>query len=146
MAILVKSSDHFPLHTYFDKYRIILALLSLLGFLTFQLEFHPLLLLSLPSFLILPIKFRSLTPVVPFLLHQPFLFLQSVGLLSFVFHLYHIMTQYIVSIFLSLLLVQLLYFLWSLLHLHSYSPPFSSMSDCNLSIYQVGPPFRIKFL
>src|SRR3989442_1533465 len=44
-------------------------------------------------------------------LHPLLFFLQPASLLSLVIHLYHIRTQYIASMFLSLLRIQLLYFL-----------------------------------
>src|SRR3989442_15766380 len=129
MAVLVKSSGHFLSSPYPYKYHRVPVLLSLLGFSTFLLEFRPLLLPSLPSFPILPVKFHSSILVALLNRHQPLLSLLPVSLLSLVFHLYHTRTQYIVSMFLSLLRAQLLYFL----HCSSH-PYYSSSSSSMLSL------------
>src|SRR6266516_3185042 len=94
--------------------------------------FRPLPLPFLLSILILPTKFRSLIRLVLFHLLQPLILLQFVNLLPLVSPLYHIMTQYIVSIFLSLHLLHLLFFLHYLQYSHSYSSPFYSMSTLQL--------------
>src|SRR2546425_7011346 len=111
MAVLVKSSGHFPHHTYPYKYHRVPVLLSLLCFLTFLMVFRPLLQPSLLSFLILPIIFHSSILLVLLHRHQPLLSLRPVSPPSLASHLYHIKTQYIVSMFLSLLRVHLPYFL-----------------------------------
>src|SRR2546425_306740 len=105
MAVLVNHLAIFPPHTYPYKYHRVPVLLSLLGFLTFLMVFRPLLQPSLLSFLILPIIFHSSILLALLHPHQSLLSLRPVSPLSLAFHLYHIKTQYIASMFLSLLLV-----------------------------------------
>src|SRR3989442_2958611 len=110
MAILVKSSGHFS-----SSY--ISLQISQSSCVTFSprrfnifdgISSTP---AAFPSFLILPIIFHASILLVLLHRHQPLLSLRPVSPLSLAFHLYHIKTQYIASMFLSLLLVHLPYFL-----------------------------------